>query len=79
MLENIKNYIIPKTYNINITDKIIYINNYTKINNITDNNINIETRDTIINIVGEKISVMKILDNEILFKAKTNKVEINYK
>ncbi len=79
MLENIKNYIIPKTYNINITDKIIYINNYTKINNITDNNINIETRDTIINIIGEKISVMKILDNEILFKAKTNKVEINYK
>ena len=67
MIDKIKSIVNPNSYNINIDKNTLYINNFTKINTINDNTINIDIDDINIIIKGNNISIIKLLESEILF------------
>ena len=79
MLNNIKTYLSDKSYNINLIKNQLYINNFQKIDNITDKNISIIFEDFKLKIEGLNIKVIKMIDKEILFNGQLNKIEIIYK
>ena len=66
MFNNIKNYLNDSKWRINIYDGKINIVNYIDIITLEDNRISIKYDRGIIIIKGKKLSVNKLLDNEIL-------------
>ena len=78
LLQNISTYLRNDSYNINISQNNIYINNYTKVNNISDNNISIIVDNSLLIIKGNNFKITKILNNEILFNGQINTIEITY-
>ena len=68
MLKEINNYINDKEFRINIYKDIINIVNYKKIISLEENYISILTKDKKIIIKGEKLHLLKILENELLIK-----------
>ena len=79
MIDKIKSIVNPNSYNINIDKNTIYINNFTKINTINDNTINIDIDDINIIIKGNNISIIKLLETEILFNIDIYNIEFKYK
>ena len=67
ILNNIRTYLNNKSYNINLSKNQLYINNYNKIDNISDKNISIIFDDFILKVDGINIKVIKMVDNELLF------------
>lgn len=78
LLQNISTYLRNDSYNINISQNNIYINNYTKVDNISDNNISIIVDNSLLIIKGNNFKITKILNNEILFNGQINTIEITY-
>ena len=76
ILNNIRNYLNNKSYNINISKNQLYINNYNKIDNINDKNISIIFNDFKLNIDGINIKVIKMIDKEILFNGQIESIKI---
>ncbi len=76
LLQNITNYLRNNTYNINISENYIYINNYQKIDNISETDITIIVNQNILNITGNNLRVLKLLDNEILFNGNIENIKI---
>jgi hypothetical protein len=76
ILNNIRNYLNNKTYNINISKNQLYINNYHKIDNINDKNISIIFEDFILKVEGINIKVNKMIDKEILFNGQIESIKI---
>ena len=76
ILNNIRNYLNNKSYNINISKNQLYINNYNKIDNINDKNISIIFEDFKLNIEGLNIKVIKMIDKEILFNGLIESIKI---
>ena len=76
ILNNIRNYLNNKSYNINISKNQLYINNYNKIDNINDKNISILFEDFKLNIEGLNIKVIKMIDKEILFNGLIESIKI---
>ena len=76
ILNNIRNYLNNKSYNINISKNQLYINNYNKIDNINDKNISIIFNDFKLNIDGINIKVIKMIDKEILFNGLIESIKI---
>ena len=76
LLNNIRNYLNNKSYNINISKNQLYINNYNKIDNINDKNISIIFNDFKLNIDGINIKVIKMIDKEILFNGLIESIKI---
>lgn len=79
LLNNIRNYLNPKSYNINYSKNELYINNYQKLNIIKDNYISIIFNDFILNIKGQSFKINKMIDNEILFNGQIESMEYIYK
>ncbi len=79
MIDKIKSIVNPNSYNINIDKNTLYINNFTKINTINDNTINIDIDDINIIIKGNNISIIKLLESEILFNIDIYNIEFKYK
>ncbi len=79
LLNNIRNYLNPKSYNINSSKNELYINNYQKLNIIKDNYISIIFNDFILNIKGQSFKINKMIDNEILFNGQIESMEYIYK
>jgi sporulation protein YqfC len=75
-LQNIIKYINPKSYNISIAENIIYINNYEKIDTITNNNIIIIIQNKKLKILGKDFKVKKMVNKEILFNGQIDNIEI---
>lgn len=78
LLQNISTYLRNNSYNINISKDNLYINNYTKIDNITSKNIIIIIDKQKLSIKGNNIKVIKMLDKEILFNGQIESIEITY-
>lgn len=78
LIPNIKNYLKKDLYNINLTPNNIYINNYIKVNSITETLISIEFKEFTLNINGLDFKIAKILDNEILFNGQIESMEYIY-
>lgn len=76
ILNNIRNYLNNKSYNINISKNHLYINNYNKIDNINDKNISIIFEDFKLYIEGLNIKVIKMIDKEILFNGLIESIKI---
>ena len=76
ILNNIRNYLNNKSYNINISKNQLYINNYNKIDNINDKNISIIFEDFKLYIEGLNIKVIKKKDKEILFNGLIESIKI---
>lgn len=76
ILNNIRTYLNNKSYNINLSNNQLYINNYNKIDNITDKNISIIFGDFKLNIDGLNIKVIKMIDKEILFNGLIESIKI---
>ena len=79
MFSNIRNYLNNKDYNINITNNLLYINNYEKINTINDRFISISFLEFNLLVEGVNISINKLLDTEVLFNGQITKVTFEYK
>lgn len=78
LIPNVKNYLKKDLYNINLTPNNIYINNYIKVNSITETLISIEFKEFTLNINGLDFKIAKILDNEILFNGQIESMEYIY-
>lgn len=78
LLQNISTYLRNNSYNINISKDNLYINNYTKIDNITSKSIIIIIDKQKLSIKGNNIKVIKMLDKEILFNGQIESIEITY-
>ena len=78
LLNNITTYLNNKSYNINISQNNIYINNFKKIDNITEKQLTILVDNFKLKIDGNNLKVIKMLDKEILFNGQLNKIEIIY-
>lgn len=76
ILNNIRTYLNNKSYNINLSNNQLYINNYNKIDNINDKNISIIFEDFKLNIDGLNIKVIKMIDKEILFNGLIESIKI---
>ena len=76
ILNNIRTYLNNKSYNINISKNQLYINNYNKIDNITDKNISLIFEEFILKIDGLNIKVIKMIDKEILFNGLIESIKI---
>ena len=76
LLQKISNYLRNNSYNINISENYLYINNYQKIDNISETDISIVVNKTILNIKGNNFKVLKMLDNEILFNGDIENISI---
>lgn len=78
LLNTINTYLNNKSYNINISYNTIYINNFNKIDNITEKQIIIIIENFKLKIEGNNIKIIKMLEKEILFNGQINKLEIIY-
>lgn len=76
IINNIRTYLNNKSYNINLSKNQLYINNYNKIDNITDKNISIVFEEFILKIDGLNIKVIKMIDKEILFNGLIESIKI---
>ena len=76
--QKIINYLENHSYNINISCRGIYINNFKMIDTITNNRIIIFLEEFKLIIMGNDFSVLKLLDNEILFNGVIESINIEY-
>ncbi len=79
LIDELRNYLNPKSYNINLSNDNIYINNYHKLIQITDNYISIDFDTFILNINGSNFKINKMIDKEILFNGHIESMEYLYK
>jgi len=75
MFNNIKNYLYDNEWKIHIYDKKINIVNYIDIVTLEDNRVSVKYQNGIIVIKGKKLSVNKMLDNEMLITGIISSVE----
>lgn len=76
MIDQIRNYLNNKDYNINISNNSIYINNYNKIDKITSTTIIVNIQNIKLHITGENFKLLKMLDKEVLFNGQIKTLEI---
>ncbi len=77
-LSNIKQFLRTKKYGIDIYDNNIYINNYQKIDYISENLIILIFSDFKLKIKGQKITVIKMVNQELIFNIKIESLEFIY-
>lgn len=79
ILQRITTYLNNQSYNINLSNNTIYINNYEKIEEINDNNLLINFEKFTLKIFGKDFKVSKMINKEILFNGTIERIEYNYK
>ncbi len=72
----IKNYIEDNEFHFDIFLNRIHIVNYTKILSLSDTRIIISFLDKKVTFTGNKLSLIKMLDDELLIKGNLQKVEL---
>ncbi len=76
MKEKIHNFLLDEKFKLILKEKFLYISNYQKIISLEDNYVSMMTNNKKIKIYGEKLSLKKVLENELLIKGKINKIEV---
>ena len=77
-LSNIKNYLSDNNYNINIYKNNLYINNYHHLEHASSKNIIIAFDNFKLNVVGNDLIIVKMIDNEILFSGHIESLKFIY-
>ena len=78
MLDKINNYLLDSEYKLTVFEDKIHLINYKKLLVLEDEKIVLSTNKTIVTITGEKLSLKKLLQNEILLSGVIRKIEVNY-
>lgn len=76
MLSQLRNYVEDNTFRFTIYEDKIHIINFQRIITLEDNYISFTTKQKRINIIGENLSLKKILQTEILLFGKIAKIEV---
>ena len=66
MFDKFANYIKDDRFNITLTNDMINVNNYLEINYMEEDKISLRYKKGTLLIIGKKLVVKKLLDNEIL-------------
>ena len=77
-LSNIKQFLRNKKYGIDIYGNNIYINNYQKIDYISENLIILIFANFKLKIKGQQITVIKMVNQELIFNIKIESLEFLY-
>ena len=72
----IKNYIEDNEFHFDIFIDHIYIANYEKILSLSDNRVSFVAQNKKITLTGNKLSLIKMLDDELLIQGNLTKVEL---
>lgn len=72
----IKNYIEDNEFHFDIFIDHIYIANYEKILSLSDTRVSFVAQNKKITLTGNKLSLIKMLDDEILIQGNLTKVEL---
>lgn len=75
-MKKIKEFIYPNNLKINYINNMLNIVNYDEINLLTEKIITIIKNQKEIIIHGDNLTIIKLLDNEILIAGKINKIEL---
>jgi len=74
---NFKTYLRNDSYNINISNNIIYFLNYDKVIEINDDIIMIKFKDFVLTVKGNDFKIVKMLDNELLINGNFKEISFN--
>ena len=77
-LSNIKNYLSDNNYNINIYKNNIYINNYLKLEHVSEKNVVVSFDKFKLIISGDNLIVVKMVDDEVLFNGHIESIKFKY-
>lgn len=75
MLKKIKNYINDTSWRINVFNKGVNIVNYIDIIILEENRISVKYQEGIITVLGEELSVNKMLEQEMLITGIVKSIE----
>lgn len=77
MFSNIKDFVNDKKFSIHIFEDCININNYQDIITLEENRITVSSSSKMIVIKGNHLSIVKLLDNEIMITGDYKEVLFN--
>lgn len=75
IMGNLKNYIKQDQFKMTLKNKIIDIENYTDLGNLSEKEIVVFNNDNRITIIGENLTVRKLLNNEIMLTGKYSTIK----
>lgn len=76
-LSNIKEYVLEEKFKVIYYDKKLDIINYIKVEHFDSNKISISYKEGIINILGTKLVITRLLKDELVISGYINKMEFN--
>ncbi len=76
MLDKIRKYIVDEDERIIYFNRKVYISNFSKILEIGSESISVKSKNGIFIIIGENLSLLKLLDNEVLISGKIKNIEV---
>ena len=76
MLEKVYEYVNDNEFRFTVYDNKIHIINYKRIITLEENNISFYSPNNKISIVGRNLSLIKLLDKEMLIKGQISKIEV---
>lgn len=76
MIRQVIDYVKNENFQVYFDNDYLNIQNFIDINYMEEDKISIKYNDGNIKIIGKKISVIKLLDKEILIKGTINNIEI---
>ena len=76
MLDKIRKYIVDEDERIIYFNRNVYISNFSKILEIGSESISVKSKNGIFIIIGENLSLLKLLDNEVLISGKIKNIEV---
>ena len=74
IIDNIKSFLYDKDYFINIFENYIYVFNYLDLNHFSDKEISLKLENFDVDIIGKDLSIIKMMDKEILIEGYIEKV-----
>lgn len=76
LIKEVSEYLIDKEFRMNLYSNKLHIVNYNKLISIDDDYISVMNNSNKIVIKGSNLTLIKILDHELLIKGKVNKIEV---
>lgn len=75
MLHKLMGYLNENNFKITMNEKMVYIKEFNKVENFTDNKIILTTKENNVIIMGKQLVIKKMINSEILITGTIKKVE----
>lgn len=76
MWDELTNFITDKEFRFTVYENKIYIENYKRILSLEDNYVSLQSMNKKITIIGKKLTLKKLIDNEMLISGIIEKIEV---